>query len=62
MKSPIIIKLEDLDTSDEALVIVRFDDTSVVVGLSLKKGADIQVVMNKEKAIELIEALKKAVE
>ena len=60
MEQGTIIKFKDLDTSDEAFVIVRFDEASVVVGLSLKSNGDMQVVMTKQKAKELIEALKKA--
>lgn len=56
-----IIKLKDLDTSDEAFFIVRHDDKSVVVGLSLKSNGDMQVAMTKQEAKELIEALKEAV-
>ena len=61
MKAPIIIKFNDLDTSDEALITVRYDEASVVVGLSLKSNGDMQVVMRKEEANALIEALKKAI-
>jgi hypothetical protein len=60
MEQVTIIKFKDLDTSDEALVIVRHDEASVVLGLSLKSNGDVQVVMRKESARELYEALKKA--
>ena len=61
MEQGIIIKFKDLDTSDEGFFIVRHDEKSVVVGLSLKSNGDMQVVMTKQEAKELIEALKKAV-
>lgn len=60
MEQGIIIKFKDLDTSDEAFVIVRYDEASVVVGLSLKSNGDMQVVMKKADAEKLIEALQKA--
>ena len=61
MKDATIIKFTDTDTSDEALAIVRYDVNSVAIGLSLKSNGDIQVVMKKEDAKKLSEALKKAV-
>jgi len=61
MKEPIIIKFKDLDTADEAVVIVRYNEASVVVGLSLKANGDMQVVMKKTEARQLIEALEKAI-
>jgi hypothetical protein len=60
MEQGTTIKFKDLDTSDEAFVIVRYDEASVVVGLSLKSNGDMQVVMKKADARELVEALKKA--
>jgi hypothetical protein len=55
------IKFTDIDTNDEAIAIVRYDENSVVVALSLKSNGDIQVVMKKEDAQKLLGALKKAV-
>jgi hypothetical protein len=60
MEQPIIIKFKDLDANDEAVVIVRYDKASVVVGLSLRSNGDMQVVMTKADARKLIEALEKA--
>ena len=62
MKDPIIINFKDLDTADKATVIVRYDDSSVVLGLSLNANGDLQVVMNKEDATKIILALQKATE
>jgi hypothetical protein len=57
IKEPVVIKCKDIDMSDEALVIVRRHDTTVVVGLSLKSDGDMQVAMRKEDAQRLIDAL-----
>jgi hypothetical protein len=55
------IKFTDIDTNDEAVAIVRSDEDSVAVALSLESDGDIEVVMKKEDAKKLSEALKKAV-
>lgn len=60
MKDPVIIRFRDRDTSDDAIVIVRHDETSVVVGLSLMSNGDLQVVMGKDDARQLLEALRNA--
>ena len=61
MKPVAVIAFTDLDTSDEALAIVRSSESSVVVGLSLKHNGDMQVVMKKQEARLLADALQKAV-
>ena len=61
MTEPVAIQFQDLDTKQEALVTVRFDDSCVVIGLSHKEDGDLQVVMSKEEAIRVMEALKAAV-
>lgn len=60
MKHAATIKFEDLDEHDEALVIVRYDDDCVVLGLSLRTNGDLQVVMSKEYARQVIQALTEA--
>jgi hypothetical protein len=60
MKHAATIKFEDLDENDEALVIVRYDEGRVVLGLSLRTNGDLQVVMNKESARQVILALTEA--
>jgi len=61
MTEPFTIQFNDLDTLQEALVIVRYDDRCVVVALSHKETGDLQVVMNKDDARRLLEALNAAV-
>jgi len=61
MKEPVTIKFEDLETRREALAIVRYDDSCVVIALSHKEDGDLQVVMSKEQASKLLEALNAAV-
>jgi len=55
------IRFEDLETRQEALAIVRYDETCVTVALSHKEDGDLQVVMSKDEAKQLLEALKVAV-
>jgi hypothetical protein len=62
MNEAATITFSDLDSGDEALAIVRYDDHCVCVGLSLKSDGDIQVVMEKDKARALLEALQLAVQ
>jgi hypothetical protein len=54
------ITFQDADSSNEAVAIVRYDETHVALCISLKSEGDIQVVMKKTDATALIEALKKA--
>lgn len=61
MTEPFTIQFNDLDTLQEALVIVRYDDRCVVVALSHKETGDLQVVMNKDDARRFLEALNAAV-
>jgi hypothetical protein len=62
MNDAVTIKFTDLDSSDEALVLIRHDETSVVLGISLKSNGDIEVVMTKENARAVIHALELAVQ
>ena len=61
MKEAATILLRDIDSSDEAVVIVRYDENHVALCLSLRSGGDVEVLMNKTDAEMLIEALNKAV-
>lgn len=54
------IKFTDVDTNDEALAIVRYDEHVIALGLSRKSDGDIEVVMKKEDAEKLFNALAKA--
>jgi hypothetical protein len=60
MKSADPITFIDADSKDEAWVFVRYDETYVALGLSLRKDGDMEVCMSKEDAKKLIEALKQA--
>lgn len=61
MTEPVTIRFHDLETQQEALAIVRYDDSCVVIALSHREDGDIQVVMIKEQARKLLEALEAAV-
>ena len=50
----------DAGSQDEAWVGVRYDENNVVLALSLKTDGDMAVVMSKENARKLIEALEQA--
>lgn len=54
------IMIRDVDSSDEAVAIVRYDQDRVALCLSLKSNGDVEIVMSKADAGKLIEALKKA--
>lgn len=54
------VEFHDLETGDDAVVIVRHDATSVALCVSLKSGGDVEVRMKKEEAKRVIEALSKA--
>jgi hypothetical protein len=61
MKEAATIKFIELDTSSEALAIVRYDQASVAVCLSVQSNGDVEVVMRKEDARALLEALRTAI-
>ena len=54
------ISLRDSSTGDEATVIVRHDSVNVALCLSLRSNGDVEVVMGKEDAKRVMEALRKA--
>ena len=62
MKEAATIKFTELETADEALAIVRYDEVAVAVCLSVKSTGDLEVVMTKENARDLMEALRAAVD
>jgi len=57
MKEAATICFADLETNQEALVIVRYNESCVVVALSHRDDGDLQVVMSKKNAQHLREAL-----
>ena len=60
MRQAATITFVDNDSKDEVWVFVRYDESKVGLGLSLKKDGDIEVFMSKDDAKKLIEALKLA--
>jgi len=62
MHEAVTITIRDLELSDEAVAIVRYDENQVSLCLSLKSDGDVEVVMNKADAGKLLEALKRATE
>jgi hypothetical protein len=61
MKEATTITFQDAESSDEAIAIVRHDESNVALCLALKSNGDIEVVMNKADVYKLIEALTRAV-
>ncbi len=61
MKEAATITFQDVGTSDEAIAIVRYDESRVALSLSLKADGDVEVVMKKADARKLVEALKEAI-
>jgi hypothetical protein len=60
MNEAATIIFKDADSSDEAVAIVRYDESRVALCLSRKSNGDVEVVMEKADAGRLVEALKKA--
>ena len=60
MNEAATITIRDVESSDDAVAIVRYDESRVALSLSLKSDGDVEIVMNKADAGRLIEALKKA--
>lgn len=61
MQESATITFRDTESAEEALAIVRYDQSNVALCLSLKSDGDMEVVMKKADARKLIEALTKAV-
>jgi len=57
MKTSRTILFTELETSDEGLIVIRSDEGSVALALSLRKNGDMEVVMSKVDAKRLLEAL-----
>ena len=55
------IIFKDFETSDDAVAIVRRDKDLIEITVSVMRGADIVVVMNKSESSALVEALRVAV-
>lgn len=58
MREATTIVFNEADTFEEVVVVVRYDSTRVSLALSRKTGGDIEAVMEKDNARNLIEALK----
>lgn len=61
MKHIAIIKMLDIDEADEAFANVRCGKGKVALALSILTNGDVEVVMTKAQAQELIDALASAV-
>ena len=61
MKEIATITFTDVETSDETFAIIRSSSDRVALCLSSKSGGDIEVFMNKNDALALCDALKKAI-
>lgn len=53
---------QDQIQHDEGFVFIRVTDSSVGIALSLRRDGDIEVFMDKERSLQLIELLQKAIE
>jgi len=60
MNEAATIQIQDVQSADEAVAIVRYGEGRVALCLSLKSDGDIEVTMNKADAGRLIEALRRA--
>jgi len=55
------IKIQDVESADKAVAIVRYGEGRVALCLSLKSNGDVEVTMTKADAERLIEALRQAI-
>jgi len=55
------IRFQDIETRDEAVVIVRYDQSQVALCLSIKSDGDLEVSMTKDDTRALLEVLKRAI-
>jgi len=62
MKEVATIRFTEVETSGEALAIVRYDEDAIAICLSMKSNGDMQVVMKKKDAKALLAAMRTAVE
>jgi len=60
MKEAATLIVRDTDSLEEAVAIVRYDDSRVALCLSLHSHGDVEIVMRMADAKRLIEALQKA--
>ena len=60
MKAVATIQFKELGASDEGVVIIRNDEQSVAICLSVRKNGDLEVVMSKADAKAVLEALETA--
>jgi hypothetical protein len=61
MKQAGTINFRDATDSDEAVVIVRYDEGPVAICLSKQSNGDVEVIMNKQDAETLLNTLQKAI-
>jgi hypothetical protein len=62
MKEAGTIEFKHAETSDLAVVIVRYDQSHVALCVSLESDGDVEILMRKEDCRKLLEALNRAVE
>jgi hypothetical protein len=61
MIEAVTIRFQDAESAHKAVVIVRFDEDHVALCLSLEHDGDVEAVMSKEDARNLVKALVRAV-
>lgn len=62
MREASTLRFIDMETSSNAVAIVRYDSERVAICLSIESGSDSEVVMNKRDAKALLAALTVATE
>ncbi len=60
MKQIDTIQFLDIESNDEALIIVRASNERIAFSVSKRKGGDIEVVLRPEEGKRLLEALRQA--
>jgi hypothetical protein len=60
MKESETIRFVDLASHDEGCAIIRYNDEQIGLGLSLQSNGDIEIIISKNDARKLIDALMRA--
>ena len=62
MQTADTIVFRDIETADEAVVIVKYDARHVVLAISAKSSGDAQAVMTKIDAAKVLSALQRSLQ
>ena len=61
MKEAATIRFTDIETSDDGVIVVRYDDQKIGLAVSLRSSSDIEVILDKAAVRQMISALTEAI-